>query len=537
MQQPRIMVVDDDDLVLNILRRVLEAEKYSVVTASSAAEALSLLPTEDFAAVFCDMWMPGLTGKEFYLRVREEFPQYAHRFVFLTGDVSSEATWEFIDERRLPYLLKPLNLPQLRRLLAEVVGEPPAEPPPPTPDEAGAEKRQFRRIPVKARVKVQKKKWATGSPEITFTGNVSKEGLFFLSERSYRVGTDLVVWFPYTGSSSDTEQDGYIVRVVPQPDGTQGVAVALGVAAERARQAPPAVDDRQRHNIVAASARPGTEPLSNELEELKELRDRMNSERQEGRRLAEELADLRGTYDRVTSERDRLISEAQRLSEQFSQVKSTRETTHEKVRELTRQIRDLTGKLAENESFRYKATHDTLTGLWNRAALFEILQRELQRAKREGTTVGIVIADLDHFKRINDTCGHLAGDMVLQEAAQRISAAIRDYDSVGRYGGEEFVLVLPGCDLEAAAAQAERVRSLLSRDPIDTGEATVAVTASFGVAATDDPALMEQALHAADMALYRAKNGGRDRVEVDGRPSGPTNPTAAAPEETARTQA
>ena len=130
--------------------------------------------------------------------------------------------------------------------------------------------------------------------------------------------------------------------------------------------------------------------------------------------------------------------------------------------------------------------------------------------------MGVVMADLDHFKRINDSSGHLAGDAVLREVAQRMMSSKRPYDSIGRYGGEEFIVVLPGCDKERARRMAERLRSLLNDTPVMSPEGMFPVTMSLGVAAVDgaedrDPSSM---IHAADAALYRAKREGRNRVEL-----------------------
>jgi diguanylate cyclase (GGDEF)-like protein len=164
----------------------------------------------------------------------------------------------------------------------------------------------------------------------------------------------------------------------------------------------------------------------------------------------------------------------------------------------------------------FRATHDPLTRIWNRAAVFEALRKELIRAKRERTRLAIAIADVDHFKRVNDEHGHLAGDAVLRDIAQRLVTAVRPYDSVGRYGGEEFVIVLPGCDRESAGQLADRLRSLIDEADLNTSEGVFHVTMSFGVSVFDptlDPDT-DALIRAADEALYRAKKLGRNRVEV-----------------------
>ncbi len=170
--------------------------------------------------------------------------------------------------------------------------------------------------------------------------------------------------------------------------------------------------------------------------------------------------------------------------------------------------------LAAREALRIQATHDGLTGLLNRGAILQDLQRELARAARDDQPVSLLIVDLDRFKLINDTYGHAAGDAVLREAAQRMQQAIRSYDSVGRYGGEEFLIVLPGCDCESAGRQAERVRETFAGTPFAAGPAALPLTCSIGAASRLYGQHTEAAvlLHEADMALYRAKAEGRNRV-------------------------
>jgi two-component system chemotaxis response regulator CheY len=171
--------------------------------------------------------------------------------------------------------------------------------------------------------------------------------------------------------------------------------------------------------------------------------------------------------------------------------------------------------IALHEKLRIQATHDHLTGMWNRAAIMDYLLGEMARARREGTNIGAIIADLDHFKRINDTYGHPAGDAVLQEAARRMQLALRPYDRLGRYGGEEFLIIASGCDLSQTMALAERIRSFMSAGPVKSHSEEIPVTVSLGVAVGSDQVDKDAAalIAAADEALYRAKKAGRNRVE------------------------
>ena len=157
-----------------------------------------------------------------------------------------------------------------------------------------------------------------------------------------------------------------------------------------------------------------------------------------------------------------------------------------------------------------RATHDALTGVRNRGSLLEILGRELRRTRRVGTPSGVALFDVDHFKRVNDTHGHGVGDEVLIEVAKRCQAAVRDYDVFGRYGGEEFLVVLPGAATAHAASVAERLLQAVSRQPVKTSAGELRITASAGVASTDFGYLEQDVLlAAADAALYQAKREGR----------------------------
>lgn len=165
------------------------------------------------------------------------------------------------------------------------------------------------------------------------------------------------------------------------------------------------------------------------------------------------------------------------------------------------------------EALRREAAHDALTGLWNRKAIFEILDRELLRAGRAREPLGVIMIDVDHFKVINDTRGHAAGDDVLRIIASGIAAVVRPYDSVGRYGGEEFLIVAPGCGLAEGCELAERVRLHIAECAINVKGSNVRVSLSLGVATGEASPDAEKLLHDADAALYQAKNAGRNRVE------------------------
>jgi two-component system, cell cycle response regulator len=171
--------------------------------------------------------------------------------------------------------------------------------------------------------------------------------------------------------------------------------------------------------------------------------------------------------------------------------------------------------LAAQEALRHEATHDHLTQIWNRGRILDHLGQELARARTGRTRLTTAVADLDHFKHINDTYGHGAGDRVLRDAAIRLQSVLRKGDSVGRYGGEEFLLVLPSCDRVGAFAIAERARLAFERPFALNAQSTIQVTLSLGFASTHpgggDGALLIQA---ADRALYQAKALGRNRVEV-----------------------
>lgn len=184
--------------------------------------------------------------------------------------------------------------------------------------------------------------------------------------------------------------------------------------------------------------------------------------------------------------------------------------------ELRARLRAASRLVRMQKQFRHMAETDALTGAANRRAFMHYLEAQAERAQRQDVPASVVMIDLDHFKRINDTYGHAAGDVVLVQTVRTVQACLRERDMLGRLGGEEFAVVLPGASATAAVDAAERLRQAIARLDIraDNGE-SVPVTASLGVASTELSCGLETAeslLQSADEALYEAKETGRNRV-------------------------
>lgn len=160
----------------------------------------------------------------------------------------------------------------------------------------------------------------------------------------------------------------------------------------------------------------------------------------------------------------------------------------------------------------FRASHDSLTGLYNRHTILDLLQREIDRCVREKITVGVILADVDHFKSVNDTYGHVAGDQVLLELAARMHSSLRPYDFVGRYGGEEFIIVSPSCSPAETEEVAERLRRAVSSVPVQVGEINIKSTISLGATVAGPSASIGPLLMRVDSALYDAKRDGRNKV-------------------------
>jgi diguanylate cyclase (GGDEF) domain len=217
------------------------------------------------------------------------------------------------------------------------------------------------------------------------------------------------------------------------------------------------------------------------------------------------------------------------------QLTRSQQELEETVAERTAQLE--AEKLAlENarRELQIQATHDSLTGLYNRRAMIDHLRREIARAVRDNTTLGIIIADLDHFKHVNDQFGHLCGDDIIREAALRFLKAVRSYDVVGRYGGEEFLILCPDFDINVDEKRIDALLDAVRSRPFKAEDAEITITCSVGVGTfrslIDEPDLRE-VLKRADVALYVAKNTGRNRAAFESRCSASNSRLSTAVEQ------
>lgn len=227
---------------------------------------------------------------------------------------------------------------------------------------------------------------------------------------------------------------------------------------------------------------------------------------------------------RINNEQMSRLRQLSKDQAELARVQPQRENRHfDELTKLNNELvtlqRDLTRKNIElerlNAEVQRLAITDSLTGLYNRRGFFELSHREVERAKRFDHIFSIIILDIDHFKGINDTHGHEIGDQVLEKLARRLGAQLRKVDILGRYGGEEFVLLLPETSGTSARAVAERLLGCIADEPIETSQSSLNVTISLGLASLSDNAItLEDLLRRADQALYKAKESGRNCVCV-----------------------
>lgn len=215
--------------------------------------------------------------------------------------------------------------------------------------------------------------------------------------------------------------------------------------------------------------------------------------------------------------RRRVHAQTRVIREQLEEAHALRlqaeAATREKSRSLANILTLQRELLTTQDELRHQATHDALTGLWNHGALLDLLRNEVERTARQHASMGVLLLDVDEFKPVNDTHGHLTGDKVLSEIGHRIRRATRPYDMVGRYGGDEFLIILPDCDPEQTLRSAERIRAAISEAPILTAASAISMEVSIGATVVCGEIREEtEILGLADQALYQAKSEKRNRA-------------------------
>jgi diguanylate cyclase (GGDEF)-like protein len=216
--------------------------------------------------------------------------------------------------------------------------------------------------------------------------------------------------------------------------------------------------------------------------------------------------------------RDLLVAN-EKLTEQYEELQSylkREELLNEKNLEKTVALKEANRKIKSlNRRLKYLATHDKLTKIHNRRSFLSYLEKDMQRAKRTGNHLSMLMFDIDYFKKVNDTYGHLAGDAVLHELAELIKNSIREVDILGRYGGEEFLIILPDTDKEEAVVLGERILDLVREMKVETEKKTISITISIGITCFKKGDTIETFIERVDKALYKAKNDGRDNLKIE----------------------
>jgi diguanylate cyclase len=235
-----------------------------------------------------------------------------------------------------------------------------------------------------------------------------------------------------------------------------------------------------------------------------------------------QVSDMHATVERATDLGELKVAISERLTLLQERLREHRAEEEHKIENLESSIDSLQGKIGvmEEESLdlkkrveaaRAEAFRDALTGLNNRHAFDVRLEQEYARWQRYGFPMSLIVLDVDHFKKVNDTYGHIAGDKVLQVIGRQLNSVIREVDFAARYGGEEFVVLLPETDIQSAHGVAEKIRSAVQEKPFHSGDKRVTITVSCGVASFHEDDSMQLPFERADRALYKAKGDGRNR--------------------------
>lgn len=252
--------------------------------------------------------------------------------------------------------------------------------------------------------------------------------------------------------------------------------------------------------------------------ELKVLEEAAQSPREETSALKEKVAEAAASFRLVLKTAEERVDDLCHELAEKEDLLAIGEQSIETLDTLAGNLQTEKQSLeSRNEELAYLADHDALTGLYNRRFLMTTMKHELERSRRTGGSASAVMIDLDHFKHVNDTHGHLAGDAVLRAFADVLRSQIRKMDFVGRYGGEEFLAFLPSQGERDAEQVVRRLQKVIRGMEVEHDDVKLRVTASFGIAThspTDKDTFAMDLLLRADQALYRAKENGRDRYET-----------------------
>lgn len=455
---PTILCIDDDKLVLEALQRLFQNEEktFRVLTATNGFKALEILRRESCDVAVIDLGMPQMNGLELLAILQRISPDTES--VILTGDNSTEAVVAAMKIGASDYLTKPFDH---RRLLTTVWNL--------------AQKKRLKELNLELTRALSEMKNPDRPPIRVLIVDDSPDDRKILShylEKAPRPGFEILEVDTIAAAieAYNTYHPDCVLLDYRLPDGN-------GIELLRALSASSGV----LWTAVIVLTGQGKEEIA--VQAMKNG-------------AMDYLVKGELTAANITA----IVHQA---IERFSDMRKERQRSREKdglIRELELQ----------RDTLKFEARHDPLTCILNRRAILEQLNKELARAARSKLPLSVGLCDLDHFKRINDTYGHPTGDEVLVEFVMRSLRIFRGYDSVGRYGGEEFLIICTENDVQQPF---ERLRAIVANTPFQTQAGPVEVTVSIGVVVLTREADEFTSLELADVSLYRAKEKGRNRVE------------------------